>query len=103
MAERERTEWSVFTPAKLAGRGKWMRIVEFDMTTTMWQEIYSACVSAVEDYMSNGSQQDPAPKTNMTDGSQKTTTPAPKLDDVVFEVSGDPINLDDITVLVTFI
>ena len=41
-------EWSVMTPARPAGRGKYARIVEFDKRKILWEEIYVACVEAVE-------------------------------------------------------
>lgn len=44
----DHSEWSVMTPARPAGRGKYARIVEFDKRKPLWEEVYIACVEAVE-------------------------------------------------------
>lgn len=45
-------EWSVLTPARPAGRGKYARIVEFNKKMPLWDEVYEACVNAVKLEMS---------------------------------------------------
>jgi hypothetical protein len=78
----EHDEWAVYPPAKRAGRGKYIYIVEFDKGTSFWSEVYDACIKAVEDYS----------HVNVT----KSFSAPRKLDEVV-EVDLDaPINLDDI-------
>ncbi len=41
-------EWTVLTPARPAGRGKYVRIVEFNKKLPLWEEIYDACVDAAK-------------------------------------------------------
>lgn len=43
--------WSVLTPARPAGKGHYVRIVEFNKKLPLWSEIYSACIAAVELYL----------------------------------------------------
>jgi hypothetical protein len=44
----EHDDWSVMTPARPAGRGKYARIVEFNKKLPLWEEVYVACVDAVK-------------------------------------------------------
>lgn len=46
----EHDNWSVLTPARPAGRGKYARIVEFNKKSPLWEHIYDACVDAVKLY-----------------------------------------------------
>lgn len=41
-------DWSVLTPARPAGRGKYAHIVEFNKKLPLWDEVYEACVNAVK-------------------------------------------------------
>lgn len=52
----DHNEWSVLTPARPAGRGKYARIVEFNKKLPIWELIYDACVDAVKLEMKNQSQ-----------------------------------------------
>jgi hypothetical protein len=69
-------EWSVLTPARPAGRGKYARIVEFNKKLQLWSEVYEACVDAVRLDMSYG---EDAVVTDSVDG-----------------LGEEPISLDDI-------
>ncbi len=41
-------EWSVLTPARLAGRGRYVHIVEFNKKLPLWEHIYDACVDVAK-------------------------------------------------------
>jgi hypothetical protein len=41
-------EWTVYTPAKRAGRGKYVHIVEFNKKLPLWNEINEACIEAAK-------------------------------------------------------
>ncbi len=41
-------EWSVLTPARPAGRGRYVRIVEFNKKLPLWEHIYDACIDAAK-------------------------------------------------------
>lgn len=44
----EHKQWSVLTPARPAGRGKYARIVEFNKKLPLWEHVHDACVDAVK-------------------------------------------------------
>lgn len=46
----EHESWSVLTPARPAGRGKYARIVEFNKKLPLWEHVYDECVAAVKLY-----------------------------------------------------
>ena len=65
-------EWGVVPPSRLAGRGRYAYIVEFDKKQQFWMEIYDKCVEVAQiEYLNNQ-------------------------DAVVTEISDEPISLDDI-------
>ena len=41
-------EWSVLTPARPAGRGRYAHIVEFNKKLPLWEHIYDACIDAAK-------------------------------------------------------
>lgn len=41
-------QWEVMSPSRLAGRGKYVRIIEFNKKMPLWECIYDACVEAVK-------------------------------------------------------
>lgn len=45
-------DWTVLTPARPAGRGKYARIVEFNKKEPLWGQVYEACVDAVKLWIS---------------------------------------------------
>jgi hypothetical protein len=47
----DKPAWYVQPPSKLAGRGKWVGIVEFNKKHILWDEVYDACAKSVELYM----------------------------------------------------
>lgn len=47
----EKPAWYVQPPSKLAGRGKWVGIVEFNKKLSLWDDVYDACIKAVDEYM----------------------------------------------------
>ncbi|RYX79138.1 hypothetical protein EON76_00205 [bacterium] len=50
-------EWSVLTPARLAGRGKYAHIVEFNKKLPLWDAVYDASVAAVRAHISSNDEQ----------------------------------------------
>ena len=60
----DKPDWYVQPPSKLAGRGKWVGIVEFNKKHLLWDEVYDACTKAVEVYLLEEDQavQDVVPK-----------------------------------------
>ena len=44
----EHPAWAVFMPAQRAGRGKYVYIIEFNKKLDLWNEVYDACIKAVE-------------------------------------------------------
>jgi len=73
----EHNDWSVNTPSRPAGRGKYARIVEFNMKLPLWQEIHEACIETVKGYISDG----------LVSHVQ---------DVVVMDIPDGPLNLDDV-------
>jgi len=47
----DKPDWYVQPPSKLAGRGKWVGIIEFNKKHILWTEVYVACAKAVEQYI----------------------------------------------------
>lgn len=83
----EHENWSVYTPAQRAGRGKYAYIVEFNKKMPLWAEVHVACIDAVKLEQSF----DSAPATEIK-------TKQPFVPDRVFNdfPVDEPINLDDI-------
>lgn len=46
--EKNQGNWMVLTPARRAGRGRWVHMVEFNKKLPLWEEIYDACVDAAK-------------------------------------------------------
>ncbi len=45
----EHEDWAVYPPLlSRAGRGKYKYIVEFNKHTALWEEIFEACIEAVQ-------------------------------------------------------
>lgn len=41
-------QWGVVPPSRLAGRGKYAYIVEFDKKKQLWNEVYDKCVEVAQ-------------------------------------------------------
>lgn len=41
-------QWGVVPPSRLAGRGKYAYIVEFDKKKQLWKEVYDKCVEVAQ-------------------------------------------------------
>lgn len=41
-------QWGVTPPSRLAGRGKYAHIVEFNKKEALWEEIYDKCVEVAQ-------------------------------------------------------
>lgn len=91
----ENKQWCIYTPAKPAGRGKYVHVIEFDKTTTLWSEITKACIGSVEQYLGHDHFiNTPWDKKQTTVGS---TEDEKNNQDQVYDVVDDqPIDLNDI-------
>lgn len=65
-------EWGVVPPSRLAGRGRYAYIVEFDKKKPLWKEVFDKCVEVAQIEYSNNK------------------------DVVITDIPDEPINLDDI-------
>jgi hypothetical protein len=65
-------QWGVTPPSRLAGRGKWAPIVEFNKKMSLWEEIFDECVAVAQ------------------------IEESARNDVVITDISDDPINFDDI-------
>lgn len=41
-------QWGVTPPSRLAGRGKWAPIIEFNKKMPLWEEIFDECVAQAQ-------------------------------------------------------
>jgi hypothetical protein len=48
----DHNDWSVMTPALRSGRGKWAHVIEFNKSTALWEDVYTACVQATKQHIS---------------------------------------------------
>jgi hypothetical protein len=82
----EHEDWSVYTPAQRAGRGKYVYIVEFNKKMPLWAEVNDACIEAVKLELSFGGD----------DVSEAASRRIYSLDTVLKDIPDGPINLNDI-------
>lgn len=47
----DKPDWYVQPPSKLAGRGRWVHIVEFNKKHDLWNDVYKECIKAVKQYI----------------------------------------------------